>query len=279
MKIAFTKMTGAGNDFVMLDNRSSSLSLTPDQIAFLCDRHFGVGGDGLLLLEPSANSAADFKMRYYNADGSEADMCGNGARCFAQFARHIGATQAGQERIAFETGAGLVSARYVGSEVAVTLTAPHGLTRTKSVPTKSAGEITVGFVNTGVPHAVQFVPDVEQVDIRTLGSEVRYNTVFAPKGTNANFAQITGPDAIRVRTYERGVEDETLACGTGVSAAAILANVVHGVAKPVRVQVQGRASVLTVDFKMESTPQGEEISEVVLQGPALVVFTGEIECP
>jgi diaminopimelate epimerase len=274
MKIAFTKMTGAGNDFVMLDNRSSSLSLTPDQIAFLCDRHFGVGGDGLLLLEPPADSAAaDFRMRYYNADGSEADMCGNGARCFAQFARHIGATA--KDRIAFETGAGIVSARYVGSEVAITLTAPQGLTRTKTVPTKSAGEITVGFVNTGVPHAVQFVPDVEMVDIRTLGSEVRHNAVFAPKGTNANFAQITGPDAIRVRTYERGVEDETLACGTGVSAAAILANVVHGVAKPVRVRVQGRASVLTVDFEKS----GEEISQVVLQGPALVVFTGEIECP
>ncbi|HEY8966564.1 MAG TPA: diaminopimelate epimerase [Candidatus Methylacidiphilales bacterium] len=272
MKIAFTKMTGAGNDFVTIDNRSLSLSLTPAQIAFLCDRHFGVGGDGLLLLEPPTNpSAADFKMRYYNADGSEADMCGNGARCFAQYARHIGATQA--DSIRFETLAGIISATYVGQEVSIVLTSPRDLAAAKAVPTRSAGEITVGFVNTGVPHAVQFVPDVEKVDIRTLGSEVRYNEVFAPRGTNANFAQVTGADSIRVRTYERGVEDETLACGTGVCASAILAHVVHGVARPVRVQVQGK-SVLTVDFKGE----GAAISDVTLQGPALVVFTGEIEC-
>ncbi|WP_093288578.1 diaminopimelate epimerase [Verrucomicrobium sp. GAS474] len=275
MKLSFTKMTGAGNDFVMLDNRACTTFLSASQIAFLCDRHFGVGGDGLLLLEPPANpEAADFRMRYYNADGSEADMCGNGARCFAQFARHLGATKSLGDSIKFETLAGIISATYVGNEVAIVLTAPHSLERAKAVPTRSAGEITVGFINTGVPHAVQFVADVEKIDIRTLGAEVRYNEVFKPKGTNANFAQITGPDSIRVRTYERGVEDETLACGTGVSAAAVLAHLVHGVAKPVRVLVQGK-SILTVDFREE----GSEISNIVLQGPALVVFTGEIECP
>jgi len=273
MKVAFTKMTGAGNDFVMIDNRACTLFLSQEQIAALCDRHFGVGGDGLILLEPPADpQTADFRMRYYNADGGEAEMCGNGARCFAQFIRLLGAAKS--DAIRFETLAGIITARYIGEEVSIVLTAPQGLERAKAVPTSSAGTITVGFVNTGVPHAVQFVPDVEKVDLPKLGAEIRYNAVFAPKGTNANFAQITGADSIRLRTYERGVEGETLACGTGVAAAAILAHAVHGVAKPVRVRVEGRA-VLTVDFD----EQGGKLGNVVLQGPAVAVFTGEIECP
>ena len=267
MKLSFTKMTGAGNDFVMVDNRALALALTPRQIAEVCDRHFGVGADGLLLAEPGTDGA-DFRMRYYNSDGSEADMCGNGARCFAQFLRHLGAVQG--NRVTFDTPAGRITGLYEGEEVAVNLTAPHHFQLRQTIETRQ-GPLEVSSVNTGVPHAVVFVPDVEQVDVQALGAELRYHPVFAPKGTNVNFVQVTGPDAIRVRTYERGVEGETLACGTGVAASALLSHFVQGTARPVRVRVEGRA-VLTVSFDGE----GEDVSNVVLQGPALVVFTGEI---
>ena len=272
MKLSFTKMTGAGNDFVMVDNRSLALSpvLTGDRIVALCDRRFGIGGDGLLAVEPGGNGA-DFRMRYYNSDGGEAEMCGNGARCFARYLRHIGAVAAEVEGVTFGTPAGRIEGRYIGSEVAVHLTAPVDIKLGQKLETK-AGVLEVHFVNTGVPHAVVFVEEVEEVDVRALGSELRYHAAFAPKGTNVNFVQIRSLDSIRVRTYERGVEDETLACGTGVAASALMAHLVKGMAKPVKVRVEGRA-LLTVDFEK----QGEGFGPVLLQGPALVVFNGEIE--
>ncbi|HSI83187.1 MAG: diaminopimelate epimerase [Candidatus Methylacidiphilales bacterium] len=270
MKLAFSKMSGAGNDFVVIDNRDAALNLSNDQIAKLCDRHFGIGADGLLAVELTPD--ADFRMRYYNADGGEAEMCGNGARCFARFVEPLRSHNG--NLVTFTTPAGLIRGEYVGSDVAVNLTSPTGLAigQKLTLPTAGEPELLVHSLNTGVPHAVVFVEDVEKTPIVEWGRALRRHTAFAPRGTNANFAQILDGSTIRVRTYERGVEDETLACGTGVTAAAILAHVVHGVSLPVRVKVQG-GDFLAVRFKSDA----DKFSDVTLQGPATVVFKGEIE--
>jgi diaminopimelate epimerase len=271
MKIQFTKMTGAGNDFVMIDNRSGALKLSTAQISHLCDRHFGVGGDGLMLTEPGTNGA-DFYMRYYNADGSEAEMCGNGARCFAKFSTQLNsAFPISNSALTFDTPAGRIGARLEGEDVTITMTAPQGLDLGRKVST-TVGELTVHSLNTGVPHAVVFVPNVEVVDIRSLGRELRFHQAFAPKGTNVNFAQLLDGGIIRVRTYERGVEDETLACGTGVVATGIISHEVNGTSLPVSVRVQG-GPILKVNF----TKTGAGYENVTLSGPATVCFTGEIE--
>jgi diaminopimelate epimerase len=269
MQLPFVKMNGAGNDFVMLDNRDLSLSLTGDQIARLCDRHRGVGADGLLLVEP-ATSGGDFKMRYYNADGGEAEMCGNGARCFGRFVNHLhGDTLS---LIHFETLAGMISAEFEGDQVRINMSTPFDLKLNQTLPV--AGEaLTVHSVNTGVPHAVVFFEDVEPVAVRTLGAGLRYHEAFAPKGTNANFVQVLSPDSIRIRTYERGVEDETLACGTGMVACALIHHELSGAPSPIRVKVQG-GDTLAVGF-VETAPHS--YSNVTLFGPADFAFTGRIE--
>ena len=270
MTLSFTKMNGAGNDFVMLDNRDRSLRLSREQIARLCDRHRGVGADGLLLVEPPENGAT-FRMRYYNADGGEAEMCGNGARCFARYAQRV--SGAGGEAITFETPAGVISARYHGEEVEIGMSAPHGYAPAVRLATEF-GEVEVNFLNTGVPHAVVFVDDVEGVNVRGLGAALRHHPHFAPKGTNANFAAVEAPDRLALRTYERGVEDETLACGTGVVATALLHHLLTGASSPVAVRVRG-GETLSVGFVPGATP-GEEFSQVTLRGPADFVFDGVV---
>jgi len=270
MKLSFTKMTGAGNDFVVLDNRDLALKLSGEQIARLCDRHFGVGADGLLAVEPGVDGA-DFRMRYYNSDGGEAEMCGNGARCFARYARAFKSATA--SNLSFDTPAGRIHARFVGNDVEVNLTAPQGLDlgRKISIP---GGTFEVHSVNTGVPHAVIFVDDLEKTPIVEWGRPLRRHEAFAPKGTNVNFVHVEGSQRIAVRTYERGVEDETLACGTGVTAAGIIAHIVRGLPLPVEVRVRSGA-VLAVNFKRD----GSNFTDVTLRGPAEVCFTGEIELP
>jgi len=263
--LTFTKMNGAGNDFVMLDNRDGKLALEKSQIAQLCDRHRGVGADGLLLVEPAQNGA-DFRMRYFNADGGEADMCGNGARCFARFAQRVSGKTGD---IAFETLAGVITARFFGDIVQIEMSEPHSLRLNESLD--AAGEArVVHSVNTGVPHAVIFVEDLEQTDIRALGAAVRYHTHFAPKGTNANFAQRLGPQSIAIRTYERGVEDETLACGTGMVACALIFHELTGAASPVQVKVRG-GDTLEIAFE----PVGATYQNVTLTGPADFTFDGQ----
>ncbi len=216
-------MNGAGNDFVMLDNRDLSIKLDGPAIARLCDRHRGVGADGVLLAEP-AQDGADFRMRYYNADGGEAEMCGNGARCFARFVNRL--HEGRLDGLSFETLAGMISAEFPGDQVRINMSAPHGLKLDQALDV--AGQrLAVHSVNTGVPHAVVFVEDLDGVDVPRLGAGLRYHEAFAPKGTNANFARITGPGQIAIRTYERGVEDETLACGTGMVACALIAHEIH----------------------------------------------------
>jgi diaminopimelate epimerase len=268
MTLQFTKMNGAGNDFVMLDNRDLSLALTKDQIEKLCDRHRGIGADGLLCVEP-ATEGGDFKMRYYNADGGEAEMCGNGARCFGRFVNllHDGKLT----KIAFETLAGMISAEFEADQVRINMSAPHSLKLAQELPV-SQTTLTVHSVNTGVPHAVVYVDDLENVPVIEWGAALRYHEAFKPKGTNANFAKVLAPGSIAIRTYERGVEGETLACGTGMVACALIHHELTGAASPVSVLVKG-GDTLRIGFT-ESAPH--EYTDVTLFGPADVVFNGTV---
>lgn len=267
MQLKFTKMNGAGNDFVMLDNRDRSLSLDPSRIAQLCDRHRGIGADGVLMVEPSLHGA-DFLMRYYNADGGEAEMCGNGARCFARFASKLLPAQ--KDEVSFETEAGTLSAVFFGDRVRIAMSDPHSH-REPGTLDVNGRPLDVHFLNTGVPHAVVFVDDLEAVDVVKDGAALRYHEAFAPKGTNANFAQALGPGRIAIRTYERGVEGETLACGTGVCASAILHHLRTGEAGPIAVTVRG-GDTLEVSFEKI----GDGFRNVTLTGPADFVFDGSI---
>ncbi len=259
-------MNGAGNDFVLLDNRDGKLALGNAEIARLCDRHRGVGSDGLLLVEP-AQRGADFRMRYHNADGGEAEMCGNGARCFARFAARLSGNS---DAVSFETIAGVITARLLGENVELQMSEPHSLQPGTTLDL--AGEKhTVHFVNTGVPHAVVFVDDLEAIDIRKLGAATRFHPHFAPRGTNANFVRQIDTQTIAIRTYERGVEDETLACGTGMVACALITHELTGAASPVRVKVRG-GDTLEVAFEKA----GETFKNVKLTGPADFVFEGDV---
>jgi diaminopimelate epimerase len=268
MLLEFTKMNGAGNDFILLDNRAAAIRLSREQIVRLCDRHRGVGADGILILVPCKSGKADWAWEFYNSDGSTGEMCGNGARCFARFAQR----KAGLKRdFTFETEAGVIAANFVGERVAVNLTKPTNLRLNEQV-NLSTGKETMHSLNTGVPHAVLYVSDADQAMVMSLGSEIRRHAHFAPRGTNVNFVQVLGPNHIRVRTFERGVEGETLACGTGVSAAGMISARVHQFTSPVKVQVQG-GDTLEVSF----ADNGSEFDDVKLTGPADFVFEGQIE--
>jgi diaminopimelate epimerase len=267
MTLEFTKMNGAGNDFILIDNRARKVSLKAEQVVRLCHRQRGIGADGLFLLVPSVTGKADWAWEFYNSDGSTAEMCGNGARCFARFVQR----QTGlQGEASFETGAGIIRATYDGDRVTVNLTTPRDLHLNEAINLER-GSLIVHSVNTGVPHAVVFVPDADQAMVGPIGREIRYHAHFAPKGTNVNFVQLTGPNSIRVRTYERGVEGETLACGTGVSASALIAARLHHFAPPVSVRVQGGED-LEVSFRED---QGR-FADVRLKGPADFVFDGKV---
>lgn len=268
MLLHFTKMNGAGNDFVVVDNRRKNLDLSRETIARLCDRHRGVGADGLLAVEP-AEQGADFRMRYYNADGGEAEMCGNGARCFSRYAGRL-AGQTGVIR--FETQAGIIAAEFVGDLVRLAMSDPAGLFLNETLNVKG-NTLTVHFVNTGVPHAVVVVDDLEAVPVLEYGAGLRYHERFAPRGTNANFIQEIDANTIAIRTYERGVEGETLACGTGVTASALIHHELTGAKSPVSVRVRG-GDTLQVGFEKDA--QGA-YKNVTLMGPADFVFEGNVE--
>jgi diaminopimelate epimerase len=268
MTLEFVKMSGAGNDFILLDNREGRIVLAPEQVARLCHRQFGIGADGLILLEPHRTGAADWAWRFFNSDGSAAEMCGNGARCFARYVqRTTGWTRPG---LAFETAAGVVTAEFLGERVTVGLTPPRDLRLRETVAT-SAGALEVSSIDTGVPHAVLFVPDADRAMVQGLGSELRRHAHFAPRGTNVNFVQLLGPDHIRVRTFERGVEGETLACGTGLTAAALVASRLKGLRSPVRVRVQGGDELSVAFAEREGA-----FADVRLTGPATFVFEGRV---
>ncbi len=263
--IAFVKMVASGNDFVVVDNRKAAIPAAK-LCAFareVCDRNYGVGGDGLLSIERSKK--ADFRMRIINSDGSEAEMCGNGARCVALFAANN--MKAGKN-MTFETLAGIIEAGVKGSIVKLKMSDPAGLRRDIHL-VLSDGTYNVNFVNTGVPHAVIFVDHLEGQNVKTVGKEVRYHGAFAPRGTNADFVEEAGKNIIKVRTYERGVEDETLACGTGVTASAIISAVVKGFKSPVTCLTKG-GERLKIYFKKK----GNDFTDVYLEGGAKKVFCG-----
>jgi diaminopimelate epimerase len=265
--LRFTKMNGAGNDFVMIDNRSGEVRLEPEQIVRICDRHRGVGADGILLLENGSNGA-DFRMRYYNRDGGEAEMCGNGARCFARFANKIAAAPA---KVSFQTPAGLIRAELHGELITLQMSEPKDLRLNLDLATNAENEH-VHFINSGVPHVVVPVSKIEDVDVRERGAALRYHKEFSPAGANANFIEKGGAKKILVRTYERGVEEETLACGTGVVASALIFAATEKLDGPISVTVRS-GSELNVDFRRAA----EKFTNVTLTGPAEFAFEGTIE--
>jgi len=269
--IAFTKMSGSGNDFILIDNRQEVVEkLGIDAAEFarrVCRRRLSVGADGLILVEPA--DGADFKWRFYNADGSLADMCGNGARCVARFARLNGI--AGAE-MTFLTGAGPIRAAVSGDRVRVRLS-PPGLPQIDRQVNLDSGPLTCSAIDTGVPHLVLEVEDLEAVDVVGLGRTLRYHPDFAPAGTNVNFVRQLGGDAAAIRTYERGVEDETLACGTGSAAAALVLAHKFRLASPIQVHTRG-GTRLTIHF--EGSPDAGRFEEVDLEGDARIVYRAEL---
>jgi len=265
--IPFWKMSGAGNDFIIIDHRKPLIP--KEQMAefarLVCRRKFSVGADGLFLIEPS--DRADFKWRFFNADGSEAEMCGNGARCVARFAYMQGIAAA---RMRFETLAGIIDATVADTQATIRMTSPHSFRYDRQV--EVAGQILlVHSVDTGVPHAVIFVDDIASVDVVGLGRQIRYHPVFAPAGTNVNFVGRT-ESGFRIRTYERGVEDETMACGTGVVAGALIAAAKGLAASPVEMTTSGGIA-LKVQF---SGALGKDVDQVLLNGPAHLICKGEL---
>ena len=265
--LRFTKMNGAGNDFILFDNRSGDIVLDRNQIALLCDRHRGIGADGILLLEKPTNSA-DFRMRYFNADGGEAEMCGNGARCFARFANKVGGQK---EKISFETPAGVISAELKGDLITLRMTDPTDLRLNLDLP-MAAENKSVHFINSGVPHVVIAVAKIDDADVQRDGTAIRHHKMFSPNGTNVNFIERHGPNKIAIRTYERGVEDETLACGTGIVASALIFAASEKSSSPITVLARG-GDELQVGFeKVDGS-----FRNVTLTGPAEFVFQGEID--
>ena len=267
LPIPFWKMSGAGNDFIVIDHRQPLIprERMAEFARLICRRKFSVGADGLFLIEPS--SRADFSWRFFNADGSEAEMCGNGARCVARFAYMQGIAAA---RMRFETLAGIVEATVADTQATIRMTPPHSFRFDRQI--EIAGQLfMVHSVDTGVPHAVIFVDDIDSVDVVGLGRQIRNHPDFAPAGTNVNFiGQKDG--GFRIRTYERGVEDETMACGTGVAAGALIAAAKGFAVSPVAMVTSGGVA-LTVQL---SGHQDEGTEVVLLKGPAHLVYKGEL---
>ena len=264
--IEFSKMHGSGNDFVLIDNRNGLISRqdAPEAARRLCRRKFGIGADGLILIEECPD--ADFMWGFYNADGSEAEMCGNGGRCAARFAFMKGIAPAD---MTFRTLAGNISAHVRGTKVKLQLSEPHGLFMDREFDVNGAA-VTASFLNTGVPHVVVIVDDIEHVPVVEIGRALRTHDFFAPEGTNVNFAAVQGKNRISVRTYERGVEDETLACGTGSVACAIISSLKGLVTGPVEVVTRG-GEVLKVYHKAHDDGR---ITDVFLEGDAVLVYSG-----
>lgn len=267
MKLKFWKMHGAQNDFVLFDNRCGGFPVADRAfIVHLAARHCGIGAEGIILIERSAS--ADFRMRFFNPDGGEAEMCGNGARCVARLAFELGAAG---EQMTIETRAGQLAAQVLASGVRLGMTAPSAWQLDGML--ELAGQpLAYSFVNTGVPHAVLRTGNLSEVDVLQTGAALRHHREFAPAGTNVNFMQVLPGGELQVRTYERGVEAETPACGTGATACGLVAARHGWTTLPVRVQVAG-GDVLTVDGRL--TADGAE--SVTLSGPAEHVFEGTIE--
>ncbi|MCE5228094.1 diaminopimelate epimerase [bacterium] len=270
--IRFQKMSGAGNDFIVIDNRGGIIAEEGRRGLFepWCRRRTGIGADGVLLVEPSPGDGFDFRMRYYNADGGEAEMCGNGARCIARFAFGIGAAP---QKMRFMTMAGPAEAQVTDEgEVILSVGNPKDLCRGIDLSRCGAGHLKGDFINTGVPHVVIRVNDLKNVPVFQLGRAVRNYDAFAPAGTNVNFYKMRDDGGIDYRTYERGVEDETLACGTGAIATALIASLAGLAQSPTEVHTSG-GPVLRIYFEKN----GDGFTNIRLEGEAQFTFTGEVE--
>ena len=270
-KIPFYKMSGSGNDFILIDNRRGALDRFKGGrlnrfAAAVCTHRLSVGGDGLILIErPDHPRSANFRFRLFNADGTEAELSGNGGRCAARFAHLLRIAPA---RMVFETPAGLIRAETKGANVKIQMPLPHSLRRDIAIPVE--GKTYTGhFINTGVPHVVLFVDNPAEVDVVGLGRAVRRHALFQPAGANVNFVTIRDPKRAVMRTYERGVEDETLACGTGAVAAALIAGARGAGKSPMTLRPQSG-----LPLKVYYRWNGREFSEVFLEGDARVAYAG-----
>ncbi len=274
-RIPFTKMSGAGNDFVVVDNRREILKDNPSTFAqVISERRRGIGSDGVLILE--ASSKADFLMKYYNADGSFGGFCGNGGRCVARYAFLHGITSASP---VFEALGHLYRAEVGGSRVSLEMMEPKD--EKLRVALQCDGKtLRLHQLNTGAPHVVIFLDENQElgsanlssIDVQRLGREIRHNPYFGTEGTNVNFAAVNNDGSLSIRTYERGVEGETLACGTGSVACALIANRVKGLGSPLMIIPKSKEP-LTVRFLEEK----DSYTEVYLEGNAEIVFSGELK--
>jgi len=274
MKIPFTKMSGAGNDFVVVDNRNDIIT---DRVKFAiasCNRRLGIGADGLLLLEKS--SKADFLMRYYNADGSDGGMCGNGGRCIAKFAYELGVVK--KEIFTFIALDYVYEAQRISAELyELKMKTPSGKKLSQKINV-NGHSLTANFIDTGSPNCVIFLDEnlelssMDKVNVFGLGREIRYHNVYQPKGVNVNFVSIEGASSIKVRTYERGVEDETLACGTGSIASAVVSAMRNNWSGPVTVNVRSGE-----DLEIAFDRSADAFTNIRLKGSAKVTFIGEYE--
>lgn len=266
-KIPFYKISGSGNDFIIIDNRKDILQdINITEFANrICTPRVSLGADGLILIENSAQ--ADFKWRLFNADGSEAEMSGNGARCAARFA-YINRIASSQ--MFFETLSGVIKAEIKDDRVMVQMPDPKDLRLNQRIEIEGR-EYQGSFINTGVPHFVYFIEDVEKADVVGLGRSIRYHKAFSPAGTNVNFAKVIDSQNIAIRTYERGVEDETLACGTGSVATTLISGAIGMCTSPVTLHTRSNMPLL-VSFNWD----GERFHKVFLGGDARVICSGEI---
>jgi diaminopimelate epimerase len=266
--VEFWKMNGSGNDFILIDNRHGQIK---DQdmarlVERACRRRESVGADGVIFVVES--DQYDFGWRFFNADGGEVEMCGNGGRCVSRFAFLNGIAG---PIMTFETLAGPISAEVNGRIVKVLMPEPSGLLMDLDLERQHGWE-SVDFINTGVPHVVVQVADLQNHPIFEHGKALRYHSHFSPEGTNANFMKVTGPDKLQIRTYERGVEDETLACGTGAIACALVASV-RGVVSGPPVKIETRSGeALTIHFKRK----GDSFEKVGLEGNTSIVYQAQL---
>jgi len=266
-KITFHKMSGNGNDFIIIDNRNKVVD-EKDLSKFIenvCRRRMSVGADGLILVENS--NTLDFKWRFFNSDGNAAEMCGNGARCVAQFAF---LKKIAESDMSFETEAGPISARVTKDRVKIKVPNPSNIEIDYIIELKN-GPLSVSSVNTGVPHVVVGVDGFENVDVVKLGREIRFHEMFAPAGTNVNFVYEQEDGTISIKTYERGVEDETLACGTGSIAGAIVMAYKFRKKSPIKFLTRS-GGYLTIHFKEKEA----EFYDIQLEGDARIIYKGEL---
>lgn len=272
MVVDFTKIEGTGNDFVLIDNRDSRYNFSYSDFAkIVCERNRGVGGDGLLVIEKSDTS--DFKMRYLNADGSEGGMCGNGGRCIASFVLN----ESGGKSTKFEALDYVYTAEIVGDKIRLLMKNPTDF-RKDLVIKYGNHEFKMDYVNTGAPHAALFIEDMPhafnnfaEIDVNTLGRYIRHHELFSLAGTNVNFIDKIGREEVQIRTYERGVEGETLSCGTGSIASAILSAMRYNWTPPIKVLTRSSDSLI-INFNITDN----QITNVSIEGPVKQVFKGRL---